>query len=209
MKNIFSVAAAVLLVFSSITYVACNKTEEPLPGPDLCAGVNCLNGGSCLDGACNCTAGYYGDSCEKKAIARYVGKWLVTQRVLESGDPTRKDATDTYEMQLSEDASGATVLKVDGLMGIATSSIKGRIRSKIGQVEVNNVITETEVPATINEFTFNRYQVLQGSEMQVLKGEGQIDGLGEKITGEFYITYPDDSLGAVQETIVFTADFIN
>jgi hypothetical protein len=47
-----------LLVFTTVTYVACNK--------DACKGVICYNGGACLDGQCMCPDGYTGKNCETK-----------------------------------------------------------------------------------------------------------------------------------------------
>jgi len=39
---------------------------------DLCAGVQCRNGGTCVEGVCNCVDGFEGDNCE---ITSVVHKW--------------------------------------------------------------------------------------------------------------------------------------
>jgi hypothetical protein len=55
MKNLLFLLLAFLFI------LACTKK-------DPCEGVSCLNGGTCVDGTCNCTTGYEGSLCEKESV---------------------------------------------------------------------------------------------------------------------------------------------
>ena len=54
---------------------------------DLCVtnNVNCLNGGTCVDGTCACASGYEGDSCQTLSSAKFVGSYEVDDVCSESG----------------------------------------------------------------------------------------------------------------------------
>lgn len=50
-----------LLCFFSFQFQSCKK-EDPIVDP--CANITCLNGGTCVNGTCNCPPGYSGTLCE-------------------------------------------------------------------------------------------------------------------------------------------------
>ncbi len=45
---------------------------------DECKNVECGANGTCVEGVCDCTAGYEGDACEKAMNAKFVGSYNVT-----------------------------------------------------------------------------------------------------------------------------------
>lgn len=196
----------VIALFSMVLYSSCEK--DPPATTDLCAGVECRNGGYCFEGQCECTAGYYGDNCEKKANARYLGNWTFTQEVQVSNDSSRVGKKDVYQVTITDDESGATVLNFEGFYGNAAYTIKGRLGRKIGSIEIDGKSVESDVFAENTSFIFNRYQTFGSEGYQLSKGEGVIDELGEQISGQFFITYPDAKLGAIEEAVTFTADYI-
>jgi hypothetical protein len=57
MKWKFILLIVAVSSLSLLTFQNCNKA-------DPCEGVICLNGGTCVDGFCNCAPGYTGDNCE-------------------------------------------------------------------------------------------------------------------------------------------------
>lgn len=206
-------ASAALLVtaaFSITLYTACKK-EKYTPVPDKCAGIVCKNNGVCIQGECDCTAGYSGEFCDNKNIAPYIGNWSVTQEVVSTNGKTVTGRTSTYTMTISEDPSGVTILNFSNFMGEpGFDNVLGRIGMTIDFIKDDNgnFVTESEVPAEPSNFIFKRYQSLGQSGKQLLKGEGSINSLGTQMEGEFYIVYAD-TLGPVEDRIKFSATYIN
>lgn len=206
-----SVVITSFLVFTVfiITLVSACK-EKYTPGPDKCVGVVCQNNGVCIGGDCDCTSGYTGQYCEQKAIAPYIGKWMVTQEVISINGKPQTGMTSTYEMEIAEDASGVTILNFSRWMGDPSfNNVKGRIGMTIENIkDSRGVYVETEVPATSSSFMLNRYQPLGQSKKQLLKGVGEINSLGTQLNGEFYVIYADTS-GPVEDRITFSATYVN
>lgn len=207
-KYISNIAIKTIVLFICIaTLVACQNPVDTI-GVDKCIGIDCQNGGVCVLGECDCTSGYYGDNCENKANALYIGNWDVVQEVKTSTDTTRKGEKQSYRITISEDASGATVLRVTGMYGFADNNTLVRIGTKIGNQEINGTTIETEVPADRSSFTFNRNQTI-GNSIQLVKGEGTIDGTGQQLSGTLYTRHIDTAIGTIEEEVMFTADYAN
>ncbi|HEY9178983.1 MAG TPA: calcium-binding EGF-like domain-containing protein [Flavipsychrobacter sp.] len=208
-RGMASAALFVTAAFSIVLYTACKKEKYP-PVPDKCAGIVCKNNGVCIQGECDCTAGYSGEFCDKKNIAPYIGNWSVTQEVVSvNGKPVSGRAS-TYTMTISEDASGVTILNFSNFMGEpGFDNVLGRIGMTIAIVKNHDdLFVETEVIAHPSNFLFKRYQALGQSGKQLLKGEGSINSLGTQMSGEFYVVYADTA-GPAEERVKFSAEYIN
>ena len=58
MKKITIYIFTITFIIGTIAlFYSCNK--------DKCKEIICQNGGSCIEGTCDCLGGYYGDNCEK------------------------------------------------------------------------------------------------------------------------------------------------
>jgi hypothetical protein len=74
MKSIRNIALSAFLTlgaFGAVTYTSCNKDE--------CKDVVCQNGGTCVDGRCQCTAGYEGSNCETASASRLPGSYVASE----------------------------------------------------------------------------------------------------------------------------------
>lgn len=207
-KNIVTTVFFVVSAFTLTVYSACK--EKYTPTPDSCAGVICQNNGVCIQGECDCTAGYTGPNCENKANAPYIGKWAVNQEVVSTNGNPVSGMNTSYQMEIAEDPSGVTVLRLSGFMGDASfNNVKIRIGASYELLKNNSgVYVDTEVPANSSSFIFTRYQPLGQSNKQLVLGEGSINSLGTQLNGEFYVAYADTS-GVVEDRITFSATFVN
>lgn len=198
----------VITLFSTVVYSSCKKTAEVVD--QACIGVICQNNGVCIDGSCSCTGGFSGRHCEVKNNARYIGKWNFSQQIISSNDQASIGKVSNYEVSISEDAAGVTVIRIDGFYGLPSSRVTARIGMKIDLVETaGGGIEEVDVLASPSNFVFKRYQPLQATSIQLVKGQGSINELGTQITGTFETIRPNSVKGAVEETITFTAEYID
>jgi hypothetical protein len=65
-KKVLLTVIATVGVFSA-TFMSCT--------PDPCKDVICNNGGSCLDGACQCASGFEGTNCQTLSRAKFIGTY--------------------------------------------------------------------------------------------------------------------------------------
>lgn len=100
-RNIAFTAILTLGAFTAITYTACTKDE--------CKGVECINGGSCVDGTCACPTGYEGTNCEKLSRDKFIGTWSGTD---ECDDNTK--FTITLKVGTATNAVNALVENIAG-----------------------------------------------------------------------------------------------
>jgi hypothetical protein len=76
---VFFTSLATILIFAAAAFISCNKSRDlVINGTNIqpCKNKNCYNGAACLDGICNCPAGYEGDSCTIKWNERYPADYL-------------------------------------------------------------------------------------------------------------------------------------
>ncbi|MCK9302927.1 MAG: calcium-binding EGF-like domain-containing protein [Bacteroidales bacterium] len=62
----------IILLFLAVTMIAVVGCK------DACKNVNCLNGGTCADGTCNCAEYYEGTNCENAWNVKFAGDWVGT-----------------------------------------------------------------------------------------------------------------------------------
>lgn len=75
MNRIKNIAFSVLLTlgaFTAITYTSCNKDE--------CKDVVCNNGGTCVDGTCQCSTGYEGTNCQTESRTKFIKSWSASDQ---------------------------------------------------------------------------------------------------------------------------------
>lgn len=76
MKPTRTILAAGMLTFGAFaltTYTSCSKSDK-----NPCENVTCQNGGTCVNGSCNCPDGYEGANCQTASSAKFKGFFEAT-----------------------------------------------------------------------------------------------------------------------------------
>lgn len=80
---------------------------------DPCADVTCQNGGTCVEGDCECADGYTGTNCETEERAQFIGSYNVSEACT-SGQYT-------YSVTVSNSSTGATAIIIENFGDYSTN----------------------------------------------------------------------------------------
>lgn len=72
LRSIVLTTFTFLAVAATVTFSSCEQ--------DSCTVLNCMNGGRCDEGVCQCPEGYEGSECESAIADRYIGTYEGTIR---------------------------------------------------------------------------------------------------------------------------------
>jgi hypothetical protein len=114
-KKSFLQILFVVLVATSIGVLhSCSKKDDTTP-VDPCANVSCLNGGTCSNGSCACTAGYEGTNCGTESRIKFLGRFTGGQNSYDDNCGT-KDTTLSYSYAdsviVTRDSSSSDVSRI-------------------------------------------------------------------------------------------------
>src|SRR5690242_19831451 len=84
MKLKFSALALMLWLSFSIASCSSENNSDPV---DPCSQTTCINGGTCIDGSCQCPEGYYGANCELQKTPESVRITNIVVREFNNFDP--------------------------------------------------------------------------------------------------------------------------
>lgn len=191
MKNrksgILLTALAVMMAFSSMLYISCNKDEgSSITGEISCLEVLCLNGGTCVDGECMCPTGYYGDSCQLSWSSRYIGSYTVTETITWSSNATLIGNDSIYNARISQ-SSVPQIFFIDSLVG------NPKFNSVTGIVD-----------STTENFMFQANEAIFYNNLIIQGGKGSINDSSDKLTG-VYARQLKDSMGNTRtDSVVFS-----
>lgn len=177
-----------LIVGIAFLYVGCEK-DKSYTYVDPCADIECLNGGICLDGTCQCPLGFEGKNCEYSWMERYVGEWNITETVIQSNlGGGQVGESKSYTVMINPDSGSSTRFIINGLRGDPSYNVP----CIIGR---NNQGYTTEPTSFI--FVSN-YPI--GATGQVLKeGKGEFSGASKVLNGIYILN------SAPGQTVHFTA----
>lgn len=141
MKKFLLIAiAATSLVLSGCKK---KKTEEPT---DPCANTVCLNGGVCVDGSCNCPAGYTGANC---------GTQKTPLKITVTGIKLTKfpgmDGSNTWDPITNTNPDIFAVVKQGGNTLITTNTINNvnagttNVLPGVSATDITDVITQLNI----------------------------------------------------------------
>ncbi len=194
-RTLFLTAFVVLLAFTSVGYVSCQKKTSSST-PDACSTVTCQNGGTCFKGTCTCPGGFEGDNCERKWLTRYVGKWNVSQLIAGSSDAAIKGQQKQYQLAIIEKAGDNTHFFIQDLDG---NSDYDNIECRIGMNKDGGLVGPTK-------FIFSSDQVIPKSGYIIKRGEGEVNSTGSVVKAYYYRVY-GGATGTFTDTVNLTAEY--
>jgi hypothetical protein len=135
----FNFKTIILCCIASVYFVGC--------GPDPCKPkFNCGANGTCLEGICNCSDGYEGDSCEIASSTKFIGRWKGQEIYY----------YDSYSDTVAVDWTAQATTKPTELKVTAANGTVSVLKLNVNKLTVQNEIildnkhTITSGTATIN-----------------------------------------------------------
>jgi len=113
---------------------------------DECKDVNCQNGGSCIEGTCECLEGFSGTNCETRGIDAFIGAWT-GNNVCPDEDPllinvdiAEIEGSDTMVTVAIDGEDPFTATLIDGTLVIPEETVEffGIVVTTSGEAEVNS-----------------------------------------------------------------------
>ena len=87
---------------------------------DECADVVCENGGVCVEGICDCAAGYEGDRCTDESRVNLIGSYAVFDRCSRSRDSE-------YNVNISNSSTGVSGVSISGFWGTFVNDVTAMV----------------------------------------------------------------------------------
>lgn len=112
-KHSLITAFAFFGIAGTVLYSSCEK--------DTCEGLNCKNGGSCVEGFCHCPSGFEGTECETMAGTKFLGKF-VGNYTCPSVTPLKDTVEIWFDLEPDKLKFVQYSRKQDTLSGIAVST---------------------------------------------------------------------------------------
>lgn len=103
-------AFSVLAISAMLTFSSCK---------DECKDVTCNNGGTCVEGTCDCATGFEGTSCDTEIRAKFQGTWTASDNCSLSG-------SDSYVVT-STDGTSIMDVNLTNFWGVFNNPVKASI----------------------------------------------------------------------------------
>jgi hypothetical protein len=106
---VMGLTTIVMIVISVTIFSSCGKSGPLKYNGTIinpCENKVCYNGGTCLDGICNCPAGFEGADCNTTWNSRYVGNYNVTDECFN---------TSTYTLSIAPQINKANEMVIKGI----------------------------------------------------------------------------------------------
>lgn len=187
--------------FVAVLYTSCKKktTETVITA---CTGVQCYNGGTCIDGKCMCLPGYEGTNCEMLIADRYTGNWMMQETVTGSSNSSNIGTIKSYTLTIKKSTDSKVSILLDNFSGnSAYNNVVAYVAKKYDEP------TQEYLADITTRFCFKAMQGVSGSSSIVIGGSGSVNTLSTILQGTYYLQYKQNSK-LVTDTVTFTADHL-
>ena len=154
---------AIFLALSLILFASCGK--------DACNEIECENGGTCMEGTCECPPEYVGNLCQYIDVGDYLGTYQMTYEGCFQASPDHK-------VTVAESVDEWDTVILGGLGDYACPGGKLEISAKVG---LNSISIPTQTICA--EGNFDGYTYM---------GEGTRQG--DTLNLSFSVTYDADGV---------------
>lgn len=184
-RNTYILVVSILTLFSfmSVGYMSCIKADK---NPNSCDYLACQNGGSCYHAKCNCPAGYDSTFCNTMWVSKYPGFWTMTEKIVGSNYPARKNNKDSV-----------FVIKIKA-GGTPTSMIIDSMLNSRYYSDISCALT------TATSWSFNTFFTPYNVPPFTIRGGYGILNNDSTMTGKYYRDLQTQNLGLVHDTVTFT-----
>lgn len=154
MKKVSVIGSSILAFIAVLTVFFVNSCTT-----DACKDVTCLNGGTCIDGTCECADGYEGTDCSTEQRAKFAGTYTMSGTV---SCPISGDGTITnLPLTISNSSAGVTKVVILFAGTTFTAAISGTSLTLDSQTiqgfdyTGSGSLSGNNLSLTINEFDPN------------------------------------------------------
>jgi len=165
MKNFKLLSLAVAFTFGIAALNSCTE--------DKCKDVTCSNGGVCMDGTCDCAAGYEGTTCQTKMADKFVGSYKYNET---SG--TGCGGFTDWPVTITASSTVANKVIISGFGGFECSG---------AGIQVEGTVNGTDLTIPSN-------QSFCSGNLVINSGSGSINGSSSSITINY--SYTQDTTSA-------------
>jgi hypothetical protein len=174
MKNKILSFLATAALGTTLFFASCKE--------DKCKNVTCNNGGTCIDGSCECSTGYEGTKCETESRTKFVGTYAV-----------------------SESKNGGTAYAYGALISSGTGGINSLRISNIS----NNFFAASYINATVDNSKLTITSQDPDSDGYTISGStSSSSDYYNSTTKSFKVTYTITGLNGATPPVLVTDTYV-
>ena len=152
---------------------------------DDCKDVTCNNGGTCVEGVCECPDNYFGDACDVQCV-----EGTFSANVCECNDDYEGDACDILSREKFLGAFSVAEVCGSGSDNYSTTITESSSDESIILISNFYNVFDNPVRATVNGSEITIASQTPDNDLFSVSGSGSINASESQVTISFSVTYP-------------------